>query len=285
MFNDEDPIAFKKMHEFSPVDGFSEITENLADMIKFVANEPSVGLFYVQQHTKNATHNLINTKNVIVEKTRETSLHSEDLDDSITMLRSMKECGFPVADEMIKDIKKSLSIISSKQPKRGLKYNSSSSFLGRTSSWSPTTWGRNPQQESESSSSYLSSVFKLTKQRASSFKIPQVDSIEESESKNDDYSPAFPSTSGSPSVTVPGTDNEDSPMSDEVGRELQEESQLSKSTSHQQFLSLYENYEEFKADQEAKLEEWLKGTGNQEYAVRKKLEKRALDEEDDNQLA
>ncbi|KAL8538672.1 hypothetical protein ACS0TY_000619 [Phlomoides rotata] len=267
------------MHEFSPVDGFAEITENLADMIKFVANEPSVGLFYVQQHTKNATHNIISTKNIIVEKSRETSLHTEDLDDSITMLRSMKECGFPVADEMIKDIKKSLSIISSKQPKRGLKYNSSRGFLGRTSSWSPTTWGRNPQQESESSSGYLSSVFKLTTQRASSFKRPQADSIEESESKNDDYSAALPSTSSSPSVTVPEAENEDL-LSDEVGRELQEESQLSKSTSHQQFLSLYENYDEFKADQEAKLEEWLKGTGNQDFAVRKKLEKRALGEED-----
>ncbi|GMQ07530.1 hypothetical protein CsSME_00051683 [Camellia sinensis var. sinensis] len=36
------------MHELSTVDGFVEVTESLAEMIKYVANEPSVGLFYVQ---------------------------------------------------------------------------------------------------------------------------------------------------------------------------------------------------------------------------------------------
>lgn len=283
LYSDEEPIAFKKMHDFSTGDGFVEITENLADMIKFVANEPSVGLFYVQQHTQNAAPNLLNLKNNVVEKSHETALHTEDLEDSITMLRSMKECGFAVADDMIKDIKKSLSIISTKQPKRGVIYNSSSGFLGRTSSWSPATWGRNTvysQSDGEKSTGYLSSVFKSAKQRANSFKRPQVDSIEATQSNDkklsSDFSPAFPSTSDSPSVTIPEAETEDLPLSNEIGRELQEESQLSKSLSHQHFLSLYENYDEFKADQEAKLEEWLGGTGNQDHRVGKKLDKGAL---------
>ena len=58
------------MHGFSMVDGFAEITESLAEMIKYVANEPSVGLFYVQQHTWNAVPNVIRLKNNVVEKSQ-----------------------------------------------------------------------------------------------------------------------------------------------------------------------------------------------------------------------
>ncbi|XP_057798879.1 uncharacterized protein LOC131014806 isoform X2 [Salvia miltiorrhiza] len=284
MFNDEEPIAFKKMHDFSTVDGFVEINENLADMIKFVANEPSVGLYYIQQHTQNVTPNLLNLKNKVAEKSRETALHTEDLDDSMTMLRSMKECGIPVVDEMLRDIKKSLSIISAKQPKSGLVYSSSAGFLGRTSSWSPSSWGRNavfPRQDGDRSPSYLSSAFKSVTQRAQSFNRSQTGSEEAFQSKNEklpsEFGPAVASTSGSsPSVTVAEPETSDSPLLNENGRELQEESQLSKSLSHQHFLALYENYDEFKADREAKLEEWLGRAGGEDQREGKKLDRGAL---------
>ncbi|XP_011094513.1 uncharacterized protein LOC105174188 [Sesamum indicum] len=269
MFNDEEPVPFKKMNDFSTVDGFVEISEDLADMIKFVANEPSVGLFYIQQHTQNAAPNVINLKNNVVEKSHETTLHTEDLEDSITMVRSMKECGLPIADEMIGEIKRSLSVISSTQPKRGLIYNSRTGFLGRTSSWSPATWGRNAvhsRQDNDKSTGYLSSVLKSAKQTANSFKWPEVEPREAYQSKGEnvssDHAPPFLSAIGGPTPPTPEAETEDLPLSSEVGRELQEESQLSKSMSHQQFFSLYENYDEFKADQEAKLEEWLGETGN-----------------------
>lgn len=279
--SDEEPIAFKKMHDFSTVDGFVEINENLADMIKFVANEPSVGLFYVQQHTQNATPNLLNLKNNVAEKSHETALHTEDLDDSMTMLRSMIECGFPVADEMIRDIKKSLSIISTKQPKRGSLYNSSPGFLARTGSWSPASWGRNavfPQlQDGDKSSGYLSNALKSVKQRANSFNRSQTGSEEASQSKNEklpsDFSPAPTSTSAE-------SETEDRPLPNEVDRELQEEAHLSKSLSHQQFLALYEHYDEFKADREANLEEWLGGTDSKDDRKGMKLDKGALGQQD-----
>ncbi|KAF8379864.1 hypothetical protein HHK36_029313 [Tetracentron sinense] len=60
-----------------------------------------------------------NKQDKVVEKSRETNLHTEDSEDSITMVRSMKECGFPLADEMVKEIKKSLLIMSTAQPRRG----------------------------------------------------------------------------------------------------------------------------------------------------------------------
>jgi hypothetical protein len=46
-------------------------------------------------------------------------LHTEDIEDSICAVRSMAEFGLPIADDMIKDINKSLKIMSKTQPKRG----------------------------------------------------------------------------------------------------------------------------------------------------------------------
>ncbi|XP_051130827.1 uncharacterized protein LOC127251254 [Andrographis paniculata] len=239
------------MRDFSSGEGFVEVTEDLADMIKFVANEPSVGLFYVQQHTQNAAPNLINLKNNVAEKSHETSLHTEDLEDSILMVRSMKECGFPIADGMIEEIKKSLSIMSLKKPKRGLIQASSPSFLARTRSWTPsTTWGRNPKFDDGSSGGYLSSVLKSAKQRANDFKWVQTESAESSHSKVEN-------SGNSSSAAKLDSEVEDLPLSSRNESELEEESPIGKSLSQQELVSLYENYEEFKADREAKLEQWL----------------------------
>lgn len=116
------------MHGFSIVDGFVEISHCLAEMIKYVANEPSVGLYFIQKHTQNAVPNVIKLKNNVIQNSRETTLHTQDLEDSITMVKSMKECGFPIVDEMIGDIKKTMVIMTSKLPKRGLIRRSTSNF-------------------------------------------------------------------------------------------------------------------------------------------------------------
>ncbi|XP_057472263.1 uncharacterized protein LOC130760813 isoform X2 [Actinidia eriantha] len=271
MFDDELPFAFNIMHEFSTADGFVEITESLADMIKFVANEPSVGLFYIQQHTQKAVPNLINVKNNVAEKSREMALHTEDLEDSITMVRSMKDCGFPVVDGMIKDIKQSLAIISTKQPKRGLIQIPSSDFqMGRTGSWGPSTWGRNAvytRQDSEGSGNYLSSVFKSAKERASNFKWSQLDSKESRQSKGERLvaypTPLLPIAAASTTSTLPDEAVE-LPLSNQIADELEEEFAVDGSLSKHQSLPLPENYYEFRADRKAKLEEWLGGTDNED---------------------
>ncbi|KAF5955965.1 hypothetical protein HYC85_008821 [Camellia sinensis] len=103
--------------------------------------------------TSNSTHRmqcrtLLISRIMSWRSLRDMTLHTEDLEDSITTLRSMRECGFPIADEMIKDIDKSLAIMSTKQPKRGMIRSPSLSFqMGRTSSWGPVTWGRNADGE------------------------------------------------------------------------------------------------------------------------------------------
>ncbi|CAI8602071.1 unnamed protein product [Vicia faba] len=124
------------MHGFSTVDGFVEISECLAEMIKYVANEPSAGLFFIQQHTQNAVPNVIKLKKKVIDKSHETRLHTEDLEDSVTTVKSMKECGFPIIDDMIGDIKKTLATMTSKQPKRVLPSLPASNFqTERTSFW------------------------------------------------------------------------------------------------------------------------------------------------------
>ncbi|CAN8317239.1 unnamed protein product [Cochlearia groenlandica] len=208
------------MHEFSTVDGFAEINESLADMIKYIANEPSVGLYYIQQHVRKATPNVLTLNTNVLEKSRETALHTEDLEDSIAMVKSMKDCGPPIVDEMTGDIKNSLSIMSSKQRKRGLILNAASPW----SSVTTTTRGSDYSEGNSESGSYFTSVFKTAKERASNIKWPQVEFKERKAESNIDVE------------------------SNEVKEG--EEEVLSKGED-------ITNFEEFKAGKEASLKAWL----------------------------
>ncbi|CAK7325411.1 unnamed protein product [Dovyalis caffra] len=269
--SDELPLAFDKMHGFSAVDGFVEINESLAEMIKYVANEPAVGLFYVQQHTQNAVPNVIRLKNNVVEKSRETNLHTEDLEDSITMMKSMKECGFPVADEMIRDIRKSLATMSTKQARRGLINNPAAGFqMGRAGSWGPSTWGRNGDgagKDGKRTSNYISTVFKSAKEKASNFKWPQLDS-KESITNQAEKLLSYPISSQvvtSTSSSLPEAEADEPPLSSRTvdGQRLDEEQdQSGVNLPHHKILLVTENYDDFKANKEAKLEEWLGGTAD-----------------------
>ncbi|CAI0442618.1 unnamed protein product [Linum tenue] len=260
------------MHGFSTVDGFVEITECMAEMIKYVANEPSVGLFYVQQHVQNAVPNVTNIRKNVMERSRETSLNTEDLEDSITMVRSMKECGLPIANEMIKDIRKSLVIMSEKKKKRGsVSRSSSSGFLTRLSSSTepPPSWSDSEEAialtDGKKSGYYISTMFKTAKEKASSFKWPQIDLKETIPSFN------YPSqfiTSSSASSSVVVAEAEDLPLSskapEDTAEELQTETkheQAGTSSLHSLAISVPEDYDVYKADKLAKLEEWLVESG------------------------
>lgn len=224
--------------EITTADGFVEITESLAEMIKYVANEPSVGLYYVQQHTQNAVPNVITLKNNLVEKSHETNLHTEDLEDSISMVQSMKEFGSAIADEMIKDIRESLTLLSAKKTRKGSINTGKSGFqVGRMGSWGPVAWGRSSGQDE---SGYLPTIFKSARQKAS-------DVLESKEQmlKPMGYSAPLSTTSASTSSSVPDT-------------ELDEVRDDAKYTDNN--LSTSEDFDVFKANKEAKLKEWLEGT-------------------------
>ncbi|KAK4750244.1 hypothetical protein SAY87_027693 [Trapa incisa] len=251
---------------FSTVDGFMEVSENIAEMIKYVANEPSVGLFYIQQHTQNAVPNVISLKNSVGMKSHETALHTEDSEDSIIMVRSMKDCGLPIVDEMIADIKKSLSIISAKQPKKGLISSPISSFqMGRSNSLGPNRWSwgspvHNPE-DGEGKGGYLSSVFKSARQKAGSFKWTQLDVIDPVQLKDEkalSYNNEMLSSSGSRG------ESDDLPLSSQVTDELHEAEggeAIEEPAEGNSVPPVSEEYESFRANREAKLEEWLEGNG------------------------
>ncbi|WOH02454.1 hypothetical protein DCAR_0521843 [Daucus carota subsp. sativus] len=256
------------MDDISTVDGFVEITECVAEMLKYLANEPSVGLFYVQQHTQNSVPNLVSLRNSVEDKSREMTLHTEDSGESMIMLSSMKECGSPIVDEMIRDIKNSLTIMSTKQPKRGLINNPRSLFqIGRTSSWGPAAWGRNEvplEQEAESSSSsYFSTVFKSAKERAASLKWVQSDSEGSVNGKGENLLPAHDTTL---QYAVPSTASamlEEPMLSSKISSGSQEMSETGDGLSTN-LLSLSKSFDEFKAEREAKLEQWLQQTSDQD---------------------
>lgn len=244
------------MHGFSTVDGFVEISECLAEMIKYVANEPSAGLFFIQQHTQNAVPNVIKLKNNVVKKSHETTLHTEDLQDSVTMVKSMKEYGFPIVDEMIGDIKKTLATITSKQPKGGILRRSVSNFqTERTSFWSNSAVDL--QEGSEKRGNYFSSVFKFSKQKEDSLKSSQLDST-------GSIAPKTEKPELYPDVPLPVTNasNCTSLKADELPlpSQIEDESQSEQSDTidiENKLLSVTEKYDDFKASKQAKLEEWL----------------------------
>ncbi|EOA28405.1 hypothetical protein CARUB_v10024611mg, partial [Capsella rubella] len=87
----------------------------------------------------------------ILEKSRETGLHTQDLEDSIAMVKSIKECGSPIAGDMIGYIKNSLSIIIT-----------------------TTTCGSDFSQDNSESNNLFTSVFKTAKEKACNMKWPQL---------------------------------------------------------------------------------------------------------------
>jgi len=223
------------MHGFSTVDGFVEISNCLAEMIKYVANEPSAGLFFIQQHTQNAVPNIMKLKKNVIDKSRETTLHTEDLEDSVTMVRLMKDCGFPVADEMIGDIKKSLLTMTSKQPNRWSTHRSTSNFqTQRANSAVYTTEG------SETRGNYFSSVFNYSKQNTNSHSCTEK-----------------PLPDASANTNASSQADKQPPSS-----QVEDESQPGPSDIGEKLSSISEKYDDFKASKQAILEEWLEGTSN-----------------------
>ncbi|KAF9615002.1 hypothetical protein IFM89_021556 [Coptis chinensis] len=229
---------------FSTVDGFVEVNNCVGKMIKYVANEPSVGLYYVQQHTHNALPNLLHLKDRVVGSSYETTLHTQDLEDSILVVDSMKSCGLSITDDMLKDINNSLMLMSASHPQRG----------GLTSFHSGSVVAH---QDTESSGSYFSSVLKTAKQKAGSIKWSQLDPKQPIANKSDQL-PSSSEVVCDIDSTLPNREAEELPLSSKIlAEQLEGPVPVDGSLPSHDLASLSENYEEFKANKEAELEEWL----------------------------
>ncbi|KAJ8512689.1 hypothetical protein OPV22_003123 [Ensete ventricosum] len=234
-------------HGSSTFDGFFlDVKEGVDDMIKFLANEPSVGLFFVQQHAQTSMPYLLNLKDKVGEKIHEVTLHTEDIEDSICSVRSMAEYGLPIADEMIKDINRSLHIVSASQPKRG---------VIRNPSWGGQQQDTSGRSEGSSRGSYLSAVFNSAKWKAGGLRWSQTNSMmEDPKSGNQLPSVTPPQAVGSVTPATTDTDGDELPLSSQL---LDDESSYVPDMS-----TVLEDYDKFKSEREAKFEEWLQEAEN-----------------------
>lgn len=237
----------------SPADGFLRVKDGVDGMIKYVANEPSVGLYFVQQHARASMPLLLDVKGKLVEKTREVTLHTEDMEDSICAVRSMADFGLPLADDMIKDINRSLQIMSKTQPKRGLIQNPSWGFQSRKSSG---TWDELGSTNGSSSRNYLSSMFNTAKQKASGLRWPQPNfATKDDTSENSASSSALESPqAGGQGASTPDTEKDELPISSR----LSEGTAANRSLPATGVSETVEAYNKFKEEQELKLREWLR---------------------------
>ncbi|CAL5008457.1 unnamed protein product [Urochloa decumbens] len=238
----------------SPADGFLCVKDGVDGMIKYVANEPSVGLYFVQQHARASMPILLDVKGKLVEKTNEVTLHTEDMEDSICAVRSMAYFGLPLADDMIKDISRSLQIMSKTQPKRGLIQNPIWGFQSGKSSGTLDELGAT---NGNSSRNYLSSMFNTAKQKASSLRWAQPDFTTKDDSSENSASSAAPETSqaGGQGASTPDAERDDIPVS---SRLLDGTAATNKSLPATDISETVETYNKFKEEQELKLQEWLK---------------------------
>lgn len=260
------------MFELSIADGFVEINESLGDMIKYVANEPSVGLYYIQQHAQNAVPNVIRLKNNIIEKSHEVSLHTDDLEDSIAITKSMKDCGFPIIDKMIRDIKTSLTIMSTKQPLRGVVQHWNSSYQMGTgvgsgsSSWG--NWARSAvslQNDGERGGSYFSNVLKSAKKKAGNLKWRQLDLKEQRETVGGGDLSNYGDPRLLPSVSNSSTQPDEADELPALGN-----LHGTIDGEQQPVIPASVDYDKFKADRGARLEEWLNGVGSESSILHKR---------------
>lgn len=100
-----------------------EVLENVHEMITealtLAANEPSVGVYYVQEHVHKAVPFVLRMKDRITEATGDVDLAMADVKDSLSCIKSMKECGPPVIERMIKMLESASNQIPTNRQSRG----------------------------------------------------------------------------------------------------------------------------------------------------------------------
>ncbi|KAJ0964270.1 hypothetical protein J5N97_029392 [Dioscorea zingiberensis] len=254
------------MHDFSPVDGFMDVKEGVDEMIKYLANEPSVGLFFVQQHAQTSMPYLLGVKDKVMEKIHEVTLHTEDIEDSIHVLNSMSECGLPIAIDMIQDINRSLRIMSTSQPKKGLIQNPMSGFhTDRSSSNLSADFNYNAGSildDGKSGQSYISTFFNSAKQKVAGVKWAQTNKGPSESIKCEPHAShktTFSATDLDIHPNLVNADAEELPLSSHSVNDKLEEPEPNISNSQDDDIpSMFEPFDKFSSDQEAKLEKWLR---------------------------
>ncbi|CAM6016751.1 unnamed protein product [Sphagnum balticum] len=193
----------------SSVDALQGVHDSVSELVQQVANEPSVGLYFVQQHVHKAVPGLLSIKNKLAEDTQEALLYTEDAKDALTAIKTMKECGPPAVNSMISMLTASISLLPSlRHPKRFNKTTPSTSL-----------------QAEVDSSGYVTTLFNSAYQRASSMRKSMSGSLIAQEASPKEAN--FMSTESNPNTAI--------------GQKLTSDANLDKSSSSRSVWSVFES--------------------------------------------
>lgn len=117
-------------------DALQGVHNSITDMVKEVANEPSVGLYFVQQHVHKAVPGLLALKSHVQEGSEEAILYTQDVNDALASVKVMNEVGPPVFAKMISTLNASLQLLY--QPKTSSRPPPAYSHLSRSASYHGT---------------------------------------------------------------------------------------------------------------------------------------------------
>ncbi|MCO5568970.1 hypothetical protein L7F22_022674 [Adiantum nelumboides] len=96
-----------------------DVHEMLMEAMKIVANEPSIGLYFVQQHVHKVVPSLLNVKHQITEARASAVLATAHVKDSLSCIKGMKDCGPLVVKRMIKSLQTASTQIPTNRQSRG----------------------------------------------------------------------------------------------------------------------------------------------------------------------
>ncbi|GBG80023.1 hypothetical protein CBR_g30284 [Chara braunii] len=116
------PIRMGAMGEdsrYTSMAALSRLNDRITDVLKQVANEPSVGLYFVQQHVQKAVPQLCNLKKDIKELSYSASYLTDDLMTATSTVRVMKSCGLPVLDHITKTLDTTSTCLAALRSSRG----------------------------------------------------------------------------------------------------------------------------------------------------------------------
>eukprot|EP00850_Spirogloea_muscicola_P012426 SM000080S22941 [mRNA] locus=s80:256440:257989:- [translate_table: standard] len=94
-------VALPTTARFNHPEQLQEVYNKLADILKQLANKPSVGLYYVQQHALKATPAVVALRDTVQETTAEAVYATEDVRAAATSVRTMKGVGPPAINAML----------------------------------------------------------------------------------------------------------------------------------------------------------------------------------------
>ncbi|EFJ23797.1 hypothetical protein SELMODRAFT_442733 [Selaginella moellendorffii] len=175
-----------------------------ADMVKQMANEPSVGLYFVQQHVHKAVPAIVSLKDQVGDCAHDSGLSTEDAKDALATVKNFKGVGPPVIERMIKRLNSSIQALQSSRSKESSYSVSEMAKNAKKLVSSPFKSEESPTSKpSDSSTNYARNLWDSAVDRASSFTRKPSSPIPASSSPTPDTPPSPPAEAPAASSPSP----------------------------------------------------------------------------------